>query len=311
MSRAVTRGTISDGVSGFGRPGPGVARRSSLGGVHGDQGHALHRWRVGGAVHVEHDRGGQPHHRRGHRPRARGRRGRRRQGRRGRQGRAGRAVPAAAAPTSGPTYIVKLSQAIQARSGELAEIITAEMGSPSSCSLMGQVFAPTMVLDGCAELARTFPFEEIRPGVLGPVLVRKEPVGVAAGIIPWNVPLFIVALKLGAGPGRRVADGPEAVARDAARRLHPGRDPRRDRAAQGHGVDPARRPRGRRVPRAPPRRRQGRASPARPRPAARSAPSAASCSSACTLELGGKSAAIVLDDADLAAAIPLLMPGAS
>ncbi len=32
--------------------------------------------------------------------------------------------------------------------------------------------------------------------MLGPVLVRKEPVGVAAGIIPWNVPLFVTMLKL-------------------------------------------------------------------------------------------------------------------
>ncbi len=29
------------------------------------------------------------------------------------------------------------------------------------------------------------------------MLVRQEPVGVSAGIIPWNVPLFIMALKLG------------------------------------------------------------------------------------------------------------------
>ena len=28
-------------------------------------------------------------------------------------------------------------------------------------------------------------------------VVRRAPVGVVAGIIPWNVPLFIVALKLG------------------------------------------------------------------------------------------------------------------
>ena len=32
---------------------------------------------------------------------------------------------------------------------------------------------------------------------MGPALVRKEPVGVAAGIIPWNVPLFITMLKFG------------------------------------------------------------------------------------------------------------------
>jgi betaine-aldehyde dehydrogenase len=51
------------------------------------------------------------------------------------------------------------------------------------------------VLDYFTNLTRTFPFEEVRPGMLGPALVRKEPVGVVAGIIPWNVPLFITMLK--------------------------------------------------------------------------------------------------------------------
>ena len=37
-----------------------------------------------------------------------------------------------------------------------------------------------------------------RPGVVGPCLVQKVPVGVAAGIVPWNVPLFITCMKLGA-----------------------------------------------------------------------------------------------------------------
>src|SRR5690606_37925559 len=96
-----------------------------------------------------------------------------------------RAVAAARAALEGPypkltpaeraDYLVKLSQAIQARSQEMAEVITAEMGSPSSWSLMGQVLSSTMVLDGWADLTRTFPFEEIRPGALGPVLVHKEP----------------------------------------------------------------------------------------------------------------------------------------
>ena len=61
---------------------------------------------------------------------------------------------------------------------------------------MGQVFAATAVLDFFTGLAREFEFEQTRQGMLGPTLVRKEPVGVAAGIIPWNVPLFIIMLKL-------------------------------------------------------------------------------------------------------------------
>jgi aldehyde dehydrogenase (NAD+) len=53
-----------------------------------------------------------------------------------------------------------------------------------------------MVLDYFAKLTRSFEFEEVRPGMMGPALVRHEPVGVSAGIVPWNVPLFISMLKL-------------------------------------------------------------------------------------------------------------------
>jgi betaine-aldehyde dehydrogenase len=53
-----------------------------------------------------------------------------------------------------------------------------------------------MVLDYYGTLAADYPFEEKRQGVMGPVLVRQEPVGVVGAIIPWNVPLFVTALKL-------------------------------------------------------------------------------------------------------------------
>src|SRR6185436_15168004 len=71
-------------------------------------------------------------------------------------------------------------------------------GSPKSWSLMGQVFSATMVLDSYVRFAAEYAWVDRRQGALGsPVVVRRAPVGVAAGIIPWNVPLFIVALKLG------------------------------------------------------------------------------------------------------------------
>ncbi|MEZ5380292.1 MAG: aldehyde dehydrogenase [Microthrixaceae bacterium] len=82
------------------------------------------------------------------------------------------------------------------RSDELANLITAEVGSPLLFSHFGQVGATGMVLDYFVQLTRTFPFEEVRPGMLGPALVRHEPVGVCAGIVPWNVPLFTAMLKL-------------------------------------------------------------------------------------------------------------------
>ena len=55
------------------------------------------------------------------------------------------------------------------------------MGCPITFSHMGQVLAANMVLDYYAKLAREYPFEEIRPGMLGPALVRQEPVGVVGG----------------------------------------------------------------------------------------------------------------------------------
>jgi aldehyde dehydrogenase (NAD+) len=102
------------------------------------------------------------------------------------------------APSERADVMAKVSQLIQGRSQEFAEVITQQNGSPSSWSLMGQVFSSTMVLDYYTNLAREYTFEEERVGTLGtPALVRKEPVGVVAAIVPWNVPLFVTMLKLG------------------------------------------------------------------------------------------------------------------
>jgi betaine-aldehyde dehydrogenase len=227
-----------------------------------------------------------------------------------------RAVEAATAALAGPypqlgpderaDWIVKLSQAIQARAQELADTITAEMGSPSSWSLMGQVFSSSMVLDGWAELTRTFPFEELRPGALGPVLVRKEPVGVSAGIIPWNVPLFIVALKLGA-----------ALAAGSPMILKPSPETPLDGYILGEILDEIELPKGM-VSILPAGREVGEYLVRHPGvdkvgftgSTAAGRKVGAICGEMlkrCTLELGGKSAAIILDDADLASTMPMLM----
>jgi aldehyde dehydrogenase (NAD+) len=95
-------------------------------------------------------------------------------------------------------WLSRLSAALQARSEAIADLISSQMGSPKSWSIMGQVFSSTMVLDTYAGLTPGYDWVDERPGALGGRLqVRRAPVGVAAGIIPWNVPLFIIALKLG------------------------------------------------------------------------------------------------------------------
>ncbi|MCZ7528710.1 MAG: aldehyde dehydrogenase [Acidimicrobiia bacterium] len=100
-------------------------------------------------------------------------------------------------PAERADVIAKVSQLLQGRMEELAKLITTEMGSPISFSMTGQTIASTMILDFYTGLAREYAFEEVRQGVFGPALVRQEPVGVAGAIVPWNVPLFVTALKLG------------------------------------------------------------------------------------------------------------------
>ncbi len=102
------------------------------------------------------------------------------------------------APEERGAAISRLSAAIQARAEAMADLISAQNGSPKSWSIMGQVFSSTMVLDAYAEYTKTYRYVDHRTGALGGrVQVRRAPVGVAAGIIPWNVPMFIAALKLG------------------------------------------------------------------------------------------------------------------
>jgi aldehyde dehydrogenase (NAD+) len=92
----------------------------------------------------------------------------------------------------------RLAAALNARKGELAELTTAEIGSPRSWSTFGQVITATGVLRAYAAITPDYPFSATRPSMTGgTVNVRQVPVGVVGAIVPWNTPLFITALKLG------------------------------------------------------------------------------------------------------------------
>ena len=200
----------------------------------------------------------------------------------------------------------KASAIINGRTEELAALITTEMGSPLGWSIFGQVLAPTMVLDYYAGLGADYEFETTRPGMFGPVVVRREPMGVAAAIVPWNVPMFENVLKLApaivAGCAVVLKTAPETPldayvlheilteaglpagvlniipgGREVGAYLvtHPGVDKVTFTGSSAAG------------------RKIGAAAGALLRPV--------------TLELGGKSAAIICDDADLNTVIPALI----
>lgn len=91
----------------------------------------------------------------------------------------------------------RLAALYGARRKEMAELITAEMGAPISFSKFAQASLPMMLMTGFADLADDAGWEERRPGQFGgDVIVRKEPVGVVAAIVPWNMPQFLIAGKL-------------------------------------------------------------------------------------------------------------------
>lgn len=80
---------------------------------------------------------------------------------------------------------------------EMAQVITAEMGCPITQSRTIQVVAPVGTIDAHLELARTYPFREVRRSPGGATaLVVREPVGVVGAVIPWNVPLGIAVSKI-------------------------------------------------------------------------------------------------------------------
>ena len=94
------------------------------------------------------------------------------------------------------SYIDALTAAIKSRTDDLAACAAQEIAAPYSfCK--GQVAMARMTLKFYAQLARDYDFEERRTGYFGQVLVRKEPVGVVAAIVPFNGPLFAAMLKIG------------------------------------------------------------------------------------------------------------------
>ncbi|MBB4892668.1 acyl-CoA reductase-like NAD-dependent aldehyde dehydrogenase [Streptomyces olivoverticillatus] len=92
--------------------------------------------------------------------------------------------------------VTRIKDALAARHEELARTISAQNGSPYSWSVLAQALGAVLVWDCAITVARDFPYEERRAGVLGPLLVRREPVGVVAAVVPWNVPQFVAAAKL-------------------------------------------------------------------------------------------------------------------
>ncbi|MGV0793796.1 aldehyde dehydrogenase [Mycolicibacterium sp. XJ1819] len=92
--------------------------------------------------------------------------------------------------------IEKLAAIYAAETDAIADLITAEMGSPKAFSRLGQGVGAVAQMHVNMATAREFPWVERRPGLFGDVHVRRAPVGVVGAIVPWNVPQFLIMPKM-------------------------------------------------------------------------------------------------------------------
>ena len=96
-------------------------------------------------------------------------------------------------PADRGAHLSRMADHLEAHAAEAGTFITSENGTQVGQSIGVNGHGSAGVIRYYASLAGTFEVEEDR----GTSLVRKEPVGVAALIIPWNGPHILAAQKLG------------------------------------------------------------------------------------------------------------------
>ncbi|GBQ01906.1 aldehyde dehydrogenase family protein [Streptomyces spongiicola] len=99
---------------------------------------------------------------------------------------------AATAPGDRAARIAALRDVLAARKGEIAGTVTAELGAPPRLAETVHAGLPVLVAGSYAELAASYAFEE----TVGNSTVLHEPVGVVGAITPWNYPLHQIVAKV-------------------------------------------------------------------------------------------------------------------
>ena len=109
------------------------------------------------------------------------------------------AVPASAWARAEPAQraeaLERFASEIEARTGELDELVSTEMGMPITLARLANPVA-SMLLRYYANAARELDWEKTQDGAITPTVVRQEPVGVVGIIVPWNFPISLLFMKL-------------------------------------------------------------------------------------------------------------------
>lgn len=101
------------------------------------------------------------------------------------------------APAARIDAIRRLAKIYGDRRPEMAEVITSEIGAPISFAQRAQVALPWAMMNAFCDVADSYPWRESRPGLYGSdIQILREPVGVVAAVVPWNMPQFLTVTKL-------------------------------------------------------------------------------------------------------------------
>jgi aldehyde dehydrogenase (NAD+) len=102
------------------------------------------------------------------------------------------------APSDRADAIDRLATALEARGTETARLVSIQNGMPIAMAEAVEGASPAGTLRYYAGLIRQAALEETRQGVFGGrIRVRRLPVGVVAGVVPWNYPQSLMAFKVG------------------------------------------------------------------------------------------------------------------
>jgi len=209
-------------------------------------------------------------------------------------------------PQERQAVLAKATALIEESADEFKTLLKLETGQPQTIVDMMQYGAAMSTLQFYASAADKFAWKDIRDGIYGQTLVLKEPVGVVGAVVAWNVPFFLAANKLGpallAGCTivlKPAAETPLTTNLMAQKFLE---------AGLPEGVLSV-------VPGGPETGRALTDNPALDKFTFTGSSAvgkeigkiAAEKLKPCTLELGGKSAAIILEDADLDSTLPMLL----
>jgi aldehyde dehydrogenase (NAD+) len=128
----------------------------------------------------------------------------------------GAATWAATTPQERATLMERLADELDARGARAADAATRQIGMPTSIAHASEAIVPAILLRYYADLARKMEDEERRPSLSGgQTLIRRTPVGVVAVIVPWNFPqtltFFKLAPILAAGCTAVIKPAPETV----------------------------------------------------------------------------------------------------